>query len=120
VAQLYADEHVPTAVTDALRSLGHDVVTIQDDGRANQKLSDADVLARATALGRAVVTNNRKDYHRLHRHTATHAGIITYTDDHSDRAALAARIDAAVTAVPDLTGQLVRVYRPNTPPPKLP
>ena len=120
MAQLYADEHVPTAVTDALRALGHDVLTAQDDGQANQKIPDADVLARATALGRAVLTNNRLHFHRLHRHTAAHAGIVTYTDDHTDRAALAARIHAAIAPVSDLTNQLVRVYRPNVNPPQVP
>jgi len=120
VALLYADEHVPRVVTEALRSLGHDVLTVQDDGRANQGVPDPDVLTRAIELGRTVVTNNRKDYHRLHRHTPSHAGIVTYTDDQTDRAALAARIDAAVSAVPDLAGQLVRVYRPNVNPPQVP
>lgn len=115
MAALYADEHVPTALVAALRALGHDVLTIQDDGLANQSTTDADVLDRATALGRAVLTNNRLHFHRLHRQTATHAGIVTYTDD-TDRTALAARIDAAVAAHASLTGVLVRIVRPNPPP----
>jgi hypothetical protein len=95
-------------------------LTAQEDGRANQRIPDQDVLARATAPGRAVVTNNRRDDHRLHRHSLAHAEIVTYTDDHGDRLALAARVDAAVVVVPDLTGRLVRVYRPNVPPPRAP
>jgi len=69
MAAFYADEHVPTAIVDALRALGHDVLTIQDDGFSNQGVADADVLERATSLGRAVLTNNRLHFHRLHRNT---------------------------------------------------
>jgi predicted nuclease of predicted toxin-antitoxin system len=112
MAAFYADEHVPTALVAALEALGHDVLTIQNDGLSNQATNDADVLDRATALGRAVLTNNRLHFHRLHRNTAGHAGIVTYTDD-ADRVALAARIGAAVAPLASLAGVLVRVVRPN-------
>ena len=74
MASLYADENVPLPLVGALRALGHDVLTALDDGRANQGIGDQEVLDRATALGRAVLTNNRKDFHRLHRHRPNHAG----------------------------------------------
>lgn len=115
MAALYADEHVPRLVVEALRLLGHDVLTIQDDGRANLGIPDPDVLARATLLGRAVLTNNRRHFHTLHRAAPVHAGIVTYTHD-PDSGALAGRIHAAVTRVADLAGQLVKVTRPNPPP----
>jgi Domain of unknown function (DUF5615) len=102
-------------VTETLRALGHDVLTAQDDGRANQRIADTDVLARATALGRAVLTNNRKHFHRLHRIAPNHAGVVTYTDDHKQRSAIAARIDAALAATPSAAGHLIRVIRPNPP-----
>lgn len=115
MAALYADEHVPRLLVDALRLLGHDVLTIQDDGRANPGVPDPDVLARATLLGRAVLTNNRRHFHTLHRVGPAHAGIVTYTHN-PDTAVLAGRIHAAVTLVADLAGQLVKVTRPNAPP----
>ena len=114
MASFYADEHVTLTLVEAVRGLGHDVLTAQEDGRANQKVPDADVLSRATDLGRAVITNNRRDFHRLHRSTAVHAGIVTHTDD-PDRAAVATRIDAAVAALTGLAGRLVKVVRPNPP-----
>lgn len=114
MAALYADENVSHDLVDALRALGHDVLTAQADGRAHQKIPDPFVLARATQLGRAVLTNNRWDYHKLHRHQPIHAGIVTYTDD--DFQPLAGRIHAAVSPLPSLVGQLVRVVRPNPPP----
>lgn len=118
MAALYADEHVPVLVVEVLRALGHDVLTIQEDGRGNCATPDLDVLLRATELGRAVVTNNRRDFHRLHRNTPSHAGIVTYTDD-ANRDALARRINAEVSALESLAGVLVRVVRPN-PPPEVP
>lgn len=115
MAALYTDEDVSARITEVLRRLGHDVLTAQEDGRANQKIPDPDVLARAIQLGRAVVTGNRRHFHRLHRKDPNHAGIITFTDD-PDRPALAARIDAAIAPLPVLAGQLVKVVRPNPPP----
>ena len=120
MARLYADENVPQRLTETLRALGHDVLTALDDGRANLGIPDPDVLARAVALGRAVVTGNRRDFHQLHRRAPDHAGIITYTDDPKERAGLPARIHDAIGAEPDLVGRLVRVIRPNTPPPRVP
>jgi len=56
MAMLYADENFSQPVVDALRALGHDVLTALDVGQANQKIPDAQVLAHATALDRAVLT----------------------------------------------------------------
>ena len=81
MAVFYMDENVPSELSDAVRALGHDVLTVQADGRASQGIDDPDVLARAIELGRAVITNNRRDYHRLHRNDTDHTGIITYTND---------------------------------------
>jgi hypothetical protein len=115
MASLYADKDFPIPVAARLRALGHDVLSALDDGRAGQKIPDPQVLARATHLGRAVLTHNRKDYHRLHLVDPNHAGIISCTRD-DDVDALAARIDAAIAPLPALAGRLVRVVRPNPPP----
>jgi hypothetical protein len=117
VATFYADEDFPGPATEALRALGDDVLTVQEDGRAGVGIPDPDVLVRATSLGRTVLTKNRVDFYRLHAAAPLHAGIVTIRDD-PDRAGLAARIHAAVSALPAMAGQLVRINRPN-PPPKL-
>src|SRR5438128_1677538 len=41
--------------------VGHGVLTIQEDGQAGLKWPDSEVLRRATELGRAVLTLNRRD-----------------------------------------------------------
>jgi predicted nuclease of predicted toxin-antitoxin system len=50
------DTHVPQAVIQQLRRRGVDVLTARDDGR--DALDDASLLARATTLGRLLVTQD--------------------------------------------------------------
>lgn len=111
MARLYADEQYPYPVVELLRALGHDVLTVQEAGRANQKIPDPDVLAFASSEKRAVLTENRKDFFRLHRIQPDHAGIIACTNDRNWEA-LANRINAAITAEESLQGKLIRVVRP--------
>src|SRR5437016_14535556 len=99
MATLFADENVHRGLTDALRALGHDVLTAYQAGRANQRIPDADQLVYATSLGRAVLTNNRRHFHQLHRANANHAGIVTYSRD-ADTAALARRIHDGIQRSP--------------------
>ncbi|MEP0886249.1 DUF5615 family PIN-like protein [Trichocoleus sp. ST-U3] len=49
MARLYADEQYPYPVVEFLRALGHDVLTVQEAGRANQGIPEPDVLAFATS-----------------------------------------------------------------------
>jgi predicted nuclease of predicted toxin-antitoxin system len=111
--ELYADENFPLRVVEELRHLGHDVLTAFEDGRANQSITDTDILARATVANRALVTLNRIDFKRLHRQIPNHAGIIICTED-PDRMGQAKRIAAAIAEMVDLRGKLIRVYRPAT------
>ncbi len=55
MARLHSDENFDRHVVEELRRLGHDVLTARDAGRDNRKIPDCDVLAFATADGRAVV-----------------------------------------------------------------
>jgi predicted nuclease of predicted toxin-antitoxin system len=113
MARLYADEQYPYPVVELLRTLGHDVLTVQATGNANQKISDQAVLAFATQENRAVITQNRKDFIQLHRTKPDHAGIIVCTNDR-DWEALANRIHAAIISVDSLQGKLIRITRPAT------
>jgi predicted nuclease of predicted toxin-antitoxin system len=109
---LYADENFPLRVVEELRRLGHDVITALEDGRANQSVTDRQLLDRATEIGRALVTLNRLDFKRLHFQFPQHSGIIICTED-PDRVGQAQRIAEALTAAGELAGQLLRVYRPG-------
>ena len=113
MARLYADEQYPYPVVELLRTLGHDVLTVREAGKANQRIPDSDVLAFASAEKRAVITENRKDFFRLHRIQPNHGGIIACTNDR-DWEALANRIHVAITAEQPLEGKLIRVVRPQS------
>lgn len=115
MARLYADEQYPYPVVEFLRTLGHDVLTVQEAGKANQGIPDPDVLAFATSENRAVITQNRKDFFRLHRIQPGHAGIIACTNDRNWEA-LANRIHAAIAAEEPLQGKLILVVRPTISP----
>jgi hypothetical protein len=111
---LYADENFPWGAIVQLRALGHDVLTAFEAGQANQKIPDSAVLAFAVSLGRAVLTNNRRHFIKLHKTTATHAGIVVCTND-KDVAALAQWIHQAVTAAGALDNMLIRIRKPAKP-----
>lgn len=109
---LYADENFPLRVVEELRRLGQDVITALEDGKANQAVTDQELLTRATDLDRSVLTLNRLDFKRLHVQNPDHAGIIICTED-PDRVGQAQRILAAIAKASGLRGQLIRVYRPD-------
>ena len=111
MARLYADENFPHLAVEALRRLGHDVLTASEAGRAGLGLSDEDVLAFAHSAGRAVLTHNRKHFRNLHTAGHPHSGLVLATED-TDFDALAARIDLALSRTSDLAGLMIRVTRP--------
>lgn len=111
MARLYSNENFPLPVVEELRRLGHDVLTVVEAGKAEQAISDPEVVAFATGDGRAVLTINRKHFVRLHHVNASHAGIIVCTLD-LDFSGQAERISAAIALQGDLHGQLIRINRP--------
>ncbi len=112
MAALYANENFPRQVVERLRALGHDVLTTQEAGNADRAIPDDAVLAFAVERGRAVVTLNRRDFIKLHRHSPAHAGIIVCTQD-PDIDGQADRIHQAILTSGDLAGLLLRVNRPS-------
>lgn len=112
MARLYANENFPFPVVESLRQLGHDVVTIQETGRAGEALPDPEVLLFAIQDRRAVLTLNRRHFMALHLRSSEHFGIIVCTVD-SDFAGQASRIDSAIRVHASLECQLIRVNRPG-------
>ncbi len=97
-----------------LRLLGHDVLTVKQAGKANQRIPDPQVLAYAITLGRAVITLNRRHFIKLHTRTRPHRGIIVCTDD-KNVTALAQRIQQAILRESTLDNKLIRVNKPRRP-----
>ena len=111
MAQLYADEQFPKAVSELLRTYGHEVLTVQEAGNANIGIPDEAVLGFAVETQRAILTLNRNDFAKLHRLSSQHFGILLCSNE-SDRAAMAERTHLAIIAAEPLYGKLIRVNRP--------
>lgn len=112
MARLYSNENFPLPVVKELRKLGHDVLTTIETGKANQAISDEDVLAFANKEKRILLTLNRRHFIRLHKKHETHAGILACTFD-PNFPAFAARIDKAIRKENDFLQKAVRVNRPQ-------
>ena len=112
MAAPYANENFPLQVVEALRRLGHDVLTSLEAGKTGQAISDIEVLAFARQNNRTLLTLDRRDFIKLHSLQPDHAGIIVCTQD-PDTSGQAERIHQAVQSSKSLTGQLFRVNRPQ-------
>jgi hypothetical protein len=110
MAQLYSNENFPRQVVEKLRELQHDVLTIQETGKADQAVPDKDVLLFARENNRALLTLNRRHFIRLHNEDPKHAGMIVCTFN-PDFAQQATKIHEAISSLSSLVGQLIRVNR---------
>jgi len=113
MAKLYTNENFPLQVVRGLRTLGHDVLTSVEARQANRRVPDEDVLTFATSQQRALLTQNRRDFLRIHNSgSVDHSGLVLCTAD-PDFDGQARRIHEAVCSLgAGLHGTLVRVNRP--------
>ena len=86
------------------------MLTSLEAGRANQKISDSEVLAFAINEGRALITLNRRHFVKLHDSTLAHRGIVVCTFD-ANFEDQATRVHAAIADFQSLDGKLIRVNR---------
>lgn len=93
--------------------MGHDVLTTLEAGNANKGVSDEEVLAFAISEKRVVLTLNRGDFIQLHRLNQAHFGIIVCTENknYPEITAIIHRVLAENNW--DISGKLIRIYRPN-------
>jgi hypothetical protein len=112
MARLYANENFFYPVVEELRRLGHDVLTTQESGHADQRMPDEKILSFAVYDNRILLTFNRRHFIKLHSEEPNHCGIIVCSVD-CNFSALAKRIHAAIVSNPDMNGQLVRINRPQ-------
>jgi predicted nuclease of predicted toxin-antitoxin system len=112
MADLFADENFSLRVVRELRKLGHDVLSSREAGLANRGIADPDIFLAAVSAGRTILTNDRRDYVRLHMRHPGHSGIVICTYD-PDVERLARRIHDAISVYDSLAGLLIRVNRPG-------
>lgn len=110
MALLFADEDFSFPVVELLRQMGHDVLTVAEIGKANQRWPDDAVFLFAVAPGRALLTKNRRHFYKLHLEIPVHPGVIACTED-PDFAGVAERIHQAIGVTETLTGKFIRIYQ---------
>lgn len=110
MVRLYADEQFPFPVVQRLRLLGYDILTVQEAGRANQRIPDDQVLSFATACKRAVITQNRRDFVKLHQQYPNHSGIVVCSKN-LDWDSFTTAICQALENCEAIAGKLVRVTK---------
>jgi predicted nuclease of predicted toxin-antitoxin system len=110
MASFYANENFPIGVVRYLREMGHDVLTSQEAGNANQRIPDEEVLAYAAKAGRILLTLNRRDFIALHEKSTNHTGIVVCTQN-TDLLEQSKQIDEVVRETGDFANKLVRVNR---------
>ena len=108
MASFYTNENFPIKVAQYLREMGHDVLTSQEAGKANQKIPDLEVLDFAARSGRVLLTLNRHDFIQLHEKTTDHAGIVVCTQN-VDLRKQAEQIAESVREIEDMRGKLIRI-----------
>ncbi|MBO0937636.1 DUF5615 family PIN-like protein [Fibrella sp. HMF5335] len=67
MALLLADENLPIPTVTVLQQHGYDILTLLDLGMAGLAIPDDEILTLGTSLNRCVVTQNRKDFIKLHK-----------------------------------------------------
>jgi hypothetical protein len=104
--RLLLDEMYPRLIARELRARGHDAVSVHD--APGSGTADGDVLDFAREHGRAIVTENVRDYRPLAEALlaggARHSGLVFTTErrwPRSDPGPLIAALDQLLTSTPD-------------------
>ena len=113
VTRFPGNENFPRQVVWRLRELGYDVLTSLEAGQANKRIPDEEVLAFATSQRRVLLTQNRRDFLRIHNAgNVPHTGIVLCTAD-AEFLEQAKRISEAVSPHEDnMDNVMIRVNRP--------
>jgi hypothetical protein len=104
--KLLLDEMYPRFIAEQLRARGHDVVSAHETPGSGT--ADEDVFEHARTTGRAVLTENVRDYRPLAEALLaageSHAGLVFTTDKRwprSDPGALIAALDTLLASTSD-------------------
>jgi predicted nuclease of predicted toxin-antitoxin system len=104
------DENIPVSAGELLRSAGHDVDSVVDEGLAGA--TDSNVLAEATARDRLVITLDRGFADARVHPPGSHAGIIVLRVEDQSPPAIVREIEELLTAVElDNVSGCVSVFR---------
>jgi Domain of unknown function (DUF5615) len=90
-------------VVQRLRAYGYDILTVQEAGQANQRIPDGQVL-------QFVLSQNRRDFVKLHNQSSANAGIVVCSKN-LDWDAYTTQIHRALNRQDNIAGQLLRITK---------
>lgn len=105
-----ADESRDFSVVRALRTAGHDVVSILESARGS---TDEDVLARGLREGRIVITEDGDFGNLVFSRGRAHVGVLFLRFPASERAGLASAVVAAASQAGDRLYHAFVVLQPG-------
>lgn len=113
MTRFYANENFPLDLVKELHRLGYDVLTSYEAGKANQSISDENVLKFAQERERVVITLNREDFITLHKQGKAHSGIFICKEDRDYKGQAEKIHEFVLNNSQSLDGRLIRVKKQN-------
>jgi len=113
MTRFYSNENFPLDLVKELRRLGYDVLTSYEAGKANQSISDENVLKFAQERERVVITLNREDFITLHKQGKAHSGILICKEDRDYQGQAEKIHEFILNASQSLKGRLIRIKKQN-------
>jgi predicted nuclease of predicted toxin-antitoxin system len=101
------DENLPVELADELRSLGHAADTARDEGLSGRP--DSEVVAKARAGNRIIVTLDKGIADLVRFPIATHTGVVLFRPGSLGRKAVLAFIRQRLASLLDLAGRITVV-----------
>ena len=107
MSKFYADENIRIQMVQEMRAKGLDVQTSPEAN--NDGITDPEQLDYATSQNRIILTDNRRDFIKLHNEGKEHAGIFSYKPQSLSIEQATARTHYVSEQVPDMHNAHVRI-----------
>lgn len=107
MSKFYADENIRIQMVQEMRAKGLDVQTSPEAN--NDGITDPEQLDYATSQNRIILTDNRRDFIKLHNDGQEHAGIFSYKPHSLSVEQATARTHYVSEQVSDMQNTHVRI-----------
>ena len=107
MSKFYADENIRIQMVQEMRSKGLDVQTSPEAN--NDGITDPEQLDYATSQNRIILTDNRRDFIKLHNEGKEHSGIFSYKPQSLSIEQATARTHYISEQVPDMQNAHIRI-----------
>ena len=107
MSKFYADENIRIQMVQEMRAKGLDVQTSPEAN--NDGITDPEQLDYATSQNRIILTDNRRDFIKLHNEGKEHSGIFSYKPQSLSIEQATARTQYVCKQVADMQNAHIRI-----------